>query len=64
MRVGLALPHRAKRPYAAHAPPTASRPKAILLENLEEAFVRRFSISIPNLFMPSTSTSSGSKDTM
>jgi hypothetical protein len=39
-------------------------PKAILLENLEEAFVRKFSISIPNLSMANTSTSSGSEDTM
>jgi CheY-like chemotaxis protein len=37
MRVGRAPPHRAKTPHASRAPPTALRPKAILLEHLEEA---------------------------
>jgi hypothetical protein len=37
MRVGRALPHRAKRPHASHAPPADLRPKAILLESLQEA---------------------------
>src|SRR5512133_3246977 len=64
MRVGRALPHRAKRLHASRAPPTALRPKAILLENLEEAYVRRSSISIPNWFVANTSTSSGREGTM
>jgi len=33
------LPHRAMRPQASHAPPTALRPKAILLESLEMNWV-------------------------
>jgi len=64
MRAGLALPQRAKRPHASHAPPTVLRLKAVLLEDLEKAFVRRFSISIPNLSIASTSISFGSEDTM
>src|ERR1700756_1104869 len=57
-------PHGAKRPHASHAPLTALRPKAILRENLEKAFVRRFSISIPNLLMANTPTSSGRENTI
>ncbi len=63
MRVSWALSITPK-PHASHAPPTALRTEAILLENLEEAFVRKFSISIPNLSMASTSTSSGSEGTI
>jgi hypothetical protein len=40
------------------------RPKEILFDSLEEALVRRFSISIPNLTTARMSTSSGTEDTM
>lgn len=60
MRVWLGLSPNAPR---GHTHRTPSDPKAILLESLQEAFIRKFSISIPNLFIAHTSISSGIKDT-
>jgi hypothetical protein len=59
MRVGLALPHRQEATRIAR-PSDGSKAESDSLENLEEAFERRFSISIPNLSIANTSTSSGS----
>jgi hypothetical protein len=54
MRMAGALPIAAKR-YASHAPPTALRLRAIPYAILQEAIVRKYSISIRNLFAANVS---------
>ena len=64
MRVGLGSPPSRQEATRIARPSDGSKAEAIPLESLQEAFVRRFSISIPNLSKANTSPSSGGEDMM